>query len=358
MDQLKLIRYSSHLKGIDLDHFMQLTDDKDFMQFGIRKEKDRQRLSVCAKSMRSTSFSSKDIHKIVQENLTIPLTPISDGLHLSITPSLVDDSDSTSSSSSDYGYSSRDSEEQQERTWPNSIIKRTFPTHDEKIHRHSLPSLSPPSYRDSINDKPRRHSFTEGCVHSIDEIKEKLPKYTCTVQKMGKVEAKVEYETPGNKPRRRVWKDVYLELIGTMLKIYQVKQTNAPSAGGYRYFSTLASYYEPLKYSSLYNLSLANIKAQVAWDYTKKDHVFRITTMDGPQILIKAQSNASVSLWIDKIASGSNIAIDLESRRMPNLDMVQVEPFEGWSSSTRLLYQEYLNEDRRRRNTDSIDALI
>ncbi|KAI7889329.1 uncharacterized protein EV154DRAFT_514796 [Mucor mucedo] len=340
---------------------MQMTEDKDFMQFGICKEKDRRKLSVCARSMRSTSYSSNIHPKAGQENPIVPLTPTSDGLHLSITtPSLIDDSDSISSSSSDYGYSLRYREEEEEggeQAWPNSIIKK--PNHDERVHRHSLPSSSsPPSYRDSIDDKPRRHSYTEGCVRSVNDVKEKLPKYTCTVQKMGKVEAKVEYETPGNKPRRRKWKDVYLELLGTMLKVYQVKPANTPSAGGYPYFATLASYYEPLKYSLLYNLSLANIKAEVAWDYTKKDHVFRIITLDGPQLLIKAQSNASVSLWIDKIASGSNIALDLESRRMPNLDRVQVEPFEGWSSSTRLSYQEYLNEDRRRRNTNSASTIL
>lgn len=359
--QLKLIRYSPHLKGVDLDQFMQMTDDKDFMEYGIRKEKDCRQLSLCAQSIRRTSFSSvsstDDSIRNVQES---PYSPSYDGFHLPIpTPPLADDSSSTSDS--EYYCSLRDSDEREggEQEWPNSIIKRNLPKYDEEYRRHSLPSLSPPSYCDSILDRRRRHSYTEGSIYKDpNEGKEKLPKYTCTVHKMGKAQAKVEYETPGNKPRRRVWKDVYLELVGTMLKVYQVKPTNTPSAGGYRYFSSLASYYEPFKYSSLYNISLANIKAEVAMDYMKKENVFRITTIDGPQILIKVQTNASVSAWIDKLASGSNIAINLESQRMPRFNAVQVEPFTGWSSSTRLQYQGYLNEDRRRRDTDSVDALI
>jgi hypothetical protein len=367
LNQLELYRYSTHLKGVDLDQFMQMTDEKDFKLYGIRKQRDCHRLSQCAQSIRRTSLCSSpssttdellDDDDLPQSPIMSPVnTALDDAFVSQISlPSMVSEEEKCNNSGSE--------EEQQQQAWPNSKIKRKSntnkpPAYAEDRRRYSLPTLTPPEYCDYILDNRRRHSYADG-IRPKDpgEGKEQLPKYSCTVQKFGQGKTKVEFESPGIRPRRRPWRDVHLELQGTMLKIFEMKPTS-PTVGGYRYLTALAPYYsQTYKYTTLYNISLANVKVGVAVDYVKRPNVFRITTENGPQLLIQVQTNACVSSWIEKLSSGCNIAIDLEHQRMPKFNSLQIEPFSGWNSSTRLTYQEYVTEELLRRDTDSIDALI
>ncbi|KAG1077731.1 hypothetical protein G6F42_024654 [Rhizopus arrhizus] len=58
LTQVELLRYSTNLKGIDLNQFMEMTDEKDFKLFGIRKQRDCQKLSQIAQSIRRSSLTS------------------------------------------------------------------------------------------------------------------------------------------------------------------------------------------------------------------------------------------------------------------------------------------------------------
>ncbi|GAA5806865.1 hypothetical protein MFLAVUS_000213 [Mucor flavus] len=326
LNQLQLLRYSSHLKDVDLNQFMQMTNDTDFKNYGIRKERDCQRLLQCAQSIRRTSFSSissTDDSASEESPVMLP-SPI----YVGDTTLLITG----------------------EQKWPNSIIKKSPPAYIDTHRRHSESSLAPPMYDEAQQDS----RFTTKCVrsNSYPHRTEELPNYTCTVQKMGKAKAKIEFKTPGIKPRFRSWREVYLELQGTVLKLYEILP-NTPPIGRYR----LTPFYQPVKYELLFTLSLAHMKAELATDYIKRNHVFRIITLDGPQILIQVQTNASVFGWLDKLASGSNIAVNLEDQRMPRFSTTNVMgPLQGCSSMTRSLYQRFLNEERR--DAGSADALL
>ncbi|KAG2233167.1 hypothetical protein BDF21DRAFT_362000 [Thamnidium elegans] len=345
LNQLQLLRYSSHLKDVNLNQFMQMTNDTDFKNYGIRKERDCQRLSECAQSIGRTSFSSissTDDSASEESPVMLP-SPIYVG---DTTSSLV----KKNSFKSFLSLRKFDEMTKGDQKWPNSIIKQSPPAYIDHHRRHSESSLVPPMYDEAQQD----NSQFSKCVrsNSFHHRTEKLPDYTCTVQKMGKAKAKIEFKAPGIKPRFRPWKDIYLELQGTVLKLYEIVP-NTPPVGRYR----LTPFYQPVKYDLLFTLSLAHMKAELATDYIKRDHVFRIITLDGPQILIQVQTRASVYGWIDKLASGSNIAVNLEDQRMPKFSTANVMgPLQGCSSMTRSLYQRYLNEERR--DAGSADALL
>lgn len=387
LNQLQLYQYSTHLKNVKLDRFMQMTDEKDFARYGIYKAKDCRRLSLCAQSIRRTSLCSSgsstttmdeedgELKECSSAPIVAPSDPETgndvDSSHLLVnTPPLLtsDYVFTTTRENNEETISLRDmvdnqiddEDERVEQQWPNSIIQRLPPKYIEDHRRYSLPSLVPPEYADSILDKRRRHSFVEGLAYkNPGDGEEALPKYTCTVQKMGKAKAKVEFYSPGKRSRRRPWKDVYLELQGTSVKVYEFKDKNR-TFGGYHYLPTLTPFYQqPFKYVLLHTLPLAGAKSELAIDYHKRDHVFRVTCKDGPQILFQVQTNVSASTWIEKLESGSNIAVDLEHQRMPNFSHSIIEPYSGWgSSSTRERYQEYRTEEIRRRRSCSVDALI
>lgn len=95
-----------------------------------------------------------------------------------------------------------------------------------------------------------------------------------------------------------------MELQGTVLNIYEKKNTS-PSLGGYSYLPTMAPFYqESLRYAPLVKISLSNAKVELATDYTKKPNVFRIKTESGPQLLFHVQTSAAVLLWTEKISAG------------------------------------------------------
>ncbi|KAI8090190.1 Pleckstrin homology domain-containing protein [Gilbertella persicaria] len=252
LNQLELVKYSSHLKGIDLSQFMQMTDEKDFQKFGIRKQKDCQKLCSTAQSIRRSSIDSSIF--TTDEEIDYP------------------------------------SEEEVE--WPNSIARPL----EAQPRRLSLPAYSSPA--EEI-DKKRRYSY-----HALEE--EVLPTYSCTLHKLGKAKAKIEYQSPGKRTRRRPWRDVYMELKGTMLRLYEQKDNN----GRYHYLPTLTAYYQQsITYTRLLDLSLAYAKVDHADDYTKRSNVFRIQTASGPQVLFQVQTNAAVSLWIEKIMTGKQVSL-------------------------------------------------
>lgn len=339
LNQVELLRYSTNLKGVDLDQFMQMTDEKDFKLYGIRKQRDCQKLSQIAQSIRRSSLTSSlssfsqsesDDFDNADEGTSF-LTPEfaqqqqqdddDDIPHLSLNDQedTVDDTkiveDVIQKIRSIVAATEEDSTQQ---PWPNSIQgskpKVQFavdPPKYDNSRRFSLPSLNPPEYCEYVLDK-RRNSYAGGShiapKKRNTEGKESLPRYSCSVQKLGKASAKIEFDSPGVRPRRRPWRNVYMELQGTVLKIYEAK-SSSPQLGGYGYLPTMTPYYQQsAKYTPLVNLSLSNAKVETANDYKKKPNVFRITTENGPQILFQVQTYAASLLWIEKISSGKRFS--------------------------------------------------
>ncbi|KAK4512974.1 Oxysterol-binding protein 3 [Mucor velutinosus] len=390
LNQTELLRYSANLKGVDLDQFMQMTDEKDFKLYGIRKQRDCQKLSQIAQYIRSSSLTSSsssfsqpesgDIDNADEDNCF--LTPdFAQQQQDSDIPHLVlDDPEDT-----DYdtkivegviqrirSIAATTEEDDTQQPWPNSIQvskpKVRFATDPPKYdnsRRFSLPSLDPPEYCEYVLDK-RRNSYAAGSNTAPKKRsmkgKETLPRYSCSVQKMGKASAKIEFDLPGVRPRRRPWRDVYMELQGTVLKVYEAKD-NSYALGGYHYLPTMAPYYQQsVRYTPLVNLSLSNAKVEAATDYKKKPNVFRITTENGPQVLFHVQTCAASLLWTEKISSGINIAVDLEYQQMPkfNTTVAFEEPISSNfnHSPTHQSYQGLVLEERQRRDQEAYDVLI
>ncbi|GAN06124.1 hypothetical protein MAM1_0112c05601 [Mucor ambiguus] len=389
LNQVELLRYSANLKGVELEQFMQMTDAKDFKLYGIRKQRDCQKLSQIAQyirrssltsSLSSSSQSESDDNDHADEDSSF-LTPEFAQQQDNDIPYLIlnDPEDTVNDTEIVEGVMQKirsiaatAEEDDTQQPWPNSIqgSKPTIrfavdPPKYDNSRRFSLPSLNPPEYCEYVLDK-RRNSYAGGSntvpkKHS-NEGKEALPKYSCSLQKIGKASAKIEFDVPGVRPRRRPWRDVYMELQGTVLKIYQAKN-NSPSLGGYHYLPTMAPYYQQSAgYTPLVNLSLSNAKVEAASDYKKKPNVFRITTENGPQILFHVQTCAASLLWTEKISSGINIAVDLEYQHMPkfNTSVAFEEPIRRNSnhSLARQAYQRLVLEERRRRDQESYDVLI
>ncbi|KAL7311808.1 hypothetical protein PS15m_009524 [Mucor circinelloides] len=331
LTQVELLRYSTNLKGIDLNQFMEMTDEKDFKLFGIRKQRDCQKLSQIAQSIRRSSltssissFSQSEDEDNEEDSFLTPefAQQQQDGdiPHLALDENedaVVDDLKIVEGVMQKIISIAATTEvDDVQQAWPNSIKGSsprvrfaTDPPKYDNSRRFSLPSLKPPEYYEYILDKRRRNSC-DGSSNTVSnkrtiEGKETLPTYSCSVQKMGKASAKIEFDSPGARPRRRRWRDVYMELQGTVLKIYEAKNPSS-TLGGYHYLPTMAPYYQQsVSYTPLVNLSLSNAKVESAIDYTKKSNVFRITTENGPQILFHVQTRAAVLLWTEKISSGS-----------------------------------------------------
>ncbi|KAI7898630.1 uncharacterized protein BX663DRAFT_524191 [Cokeromyces recurvatus] len=336
---------------------MQMTNEKDFKHVGIHKQRDCIQLSMVAESIRRSSLvSNASSSSQTDDEITVDKPYLlSPPLYATTSLGMMGNNDDISSHSlteddhSDTLLNRMEElhisdDEEMNHKWPNSrissIITRGGEEEEEERSRDRHP-LSPPDYdtimprRSSAPTFPfhhhhqnsiegydqRRSSYSEGTMNEPNRSRrreETLPIYTCTVQKMGYAKAKIECDSPGIKAKRRPWRDVYMELQGTILKIYENKRSSS-SIGGYRYLPTMSPYYnQDIRYTFLVNLSLANAKIDTATDYHKRPHVFRITTKNGPQILFHVQTNAAALLWIEKISAGINISIDLEYQCMPN----------------------------------------
>ncbi|KAI8340149.1 hypothetical protein BC941DRAFT_419523 [Chlamydoabsidia padenii] len=176
----------------------------------------------------------------------------------------------------------------------------------------------PPHYPDDTND----------CRSSLilpreEEGKEDLPAYHCSVYKMATMEIKME-----RGPGRRSWRQVYLELWGTVLRIYPFTW----------FWSSVAK--EPT-----YILSLAGAEAARALDYRKRPFVFRLTSGNGIKLLIQSANLEEMVSWIEHLQSGINISLDLEERPMPKF--LTMPPRRG-PPDTGILGQRMIEVERRR----------
>ncbi|KAG1630982.1 hypothetical protein G6F44_011177 [Rhizopus delemar] len=160
----------------------------------------------------------------------------------------------------------------------------------------------------TITNGSNNKSLTEGEEKPIITCDESLPKYSCSVHKVGIGHIKFEMNSIGKRPWRRPWRHVFMELRGTMLEIYEIK-TYTPL-----YLPSFPSNYQQHhKYVHLISLSLARLQAIGATDYKKRSNVFRIKN-SRVRLLIQVQTAAEMVSWMEKISAGNNIALDLDDR--------------------------------------------
>lgn len=170
---------------------------------------------------------------------------------------------------------------------------------------------------------------------------------------------------PNNDDDRKL----YFELWGTVLRIYRA----SPHGNGYtsllekRLPSRLPlAQWSRYYYQPIHTLSLAGAEAGRAWDYTKRPHVLRLTTAQGPQLLIRLSSHVEMVSWIEHLQAGNvsswltlaidlhfdiaiNISLDLEQRPMPKfMTLPNRASINGSPMTSRALEIERARERRRR----------
>ncbi|KAI9019469.1 hypothetical protein CLU79DRAFT_758952 [Phycomyces nitens] len=179
-----------------------------------------------------------------------------------------------------------------------------------------------------------------------EEGREELPPYKCTVYKIGYVNIKFEKDSPSTKSRWRLWRNLYVELWGTALRIYRSEPSD--SASGLR-LSRLPVLVPWNRYNStpLLTLSLAGAEASRALDYTKKPNVLRLTVSNGPQLLFKQDTTIEMISWIEHLQAAINISLDLEHRPMPKFVTLYVRGSNEPTLAARTIELERAREVRR-----------
>ncbi|KAI9262349.1 hypothetical protein BDA99DRAFT_560191 [Phascolomyces articulosus] len=225
-------------------------------------------------------------------------------------------------------------------------------------HRRSLIVLSspPPDYLDTALMK--RWEKCKSCIIPREEEgREELPPYKCTVYKMGHVYIKRELDSPGVRTRWRSWRKLYVEVWGTILRIYRAPPHGDHHGHRYRLLSRqpLLATRLPLSqwnryyYSPLATISLAGAEAGRAWDYTKRPFSLRLTTAHGPQMLLRLSSHVEMISWIEHLQAAINISLDLEQRPMPKfMTLPSRAALTGSTMNARTLEIERAREQRRR----------
>ncbi|KAI7869406.1 hypothetical protein BDF14DRAFT_1722888 [Spinellus fusiger] len=202
-----------------------------------------------------------------------------------------------------------------------SIVPPPLPSSASTLHAIKSDRRStstPPDYQDTALQKlwERNRSFV---LPREEEGMEVLPDYHCTVSKMGHVNVKREMDAPGVRSRKRGWRKLYLEIWGTLLRVYRASPNGSsslsPSLWNYKAvsFKQWNKYY----YTPIATYSLAGAEATRALDYTKRANSLRFITAHGPQFLLQLPTVSEMSSWVEHLQSAINISLDLEYRPMP-----------------------------------------
>ncbi|KAL1934774.1 hypothetical protein VTP01DRAFT_6956 [Rhizomucor pusillus] len=228
---------------------------------------------------------------------------------------------------------------------PTSTITADNPNRRSMI---VMPMPPPPDYLDTTLMK-RWEKCRSLILPREEEGKEELPPYKCTVYKMGHVHLKREMDAPGVRSRWRVWRKLYVEVWGTILRIYRA----APNGDRHsKYYSRLGRHSKP---APLMTLSLAGAEAGRAWDYTKRPHSLRLTTAHGPQMLLRLPTHVEMISWIEHLQAAINISLDLEHRPMPKFMTLPTRTaLTGRAATPRMLDMERAREQRRREQREML----
>ncbi|KAI7868632.1 hypothetical protein BDF14DRAFT_1880882 [Spinellus fusiger] len=177
-----------------------------------------------------------------------------------------------------------------------------------------------------------------------DEGREELPGYSCTVQKMGYVNIKCEKRCPTIKSRLRPWRKLYVELWGTVLRIYRTDPTTSEMNLS---ISNLFSSRKEVSSEPLMTMSLAGAVASRAFNYTRRPNVLRVTIPEGPQFLFRLQTLPGMVSWIENLQAAINISLDIECRPMPKFVTLGVRGSDEPLLTARTIMIERAREARR-----------
>ncbi|KAI8384585.1 uncharacterized protein BYT42DRAFT_562991 [Radiomyces spectabilis] len=240
-------------------------------------------------------------------NLRIP-RPLSMPIHIMM-DSLHDDDENDQSELASHRNSMATATTVTPATNPNT----TIPLRARPV---SYAAPEPPDYHEMALIK--RWEKCRSCILPREEEgREELPPYQCTVYKMGHVYIKREMDSPGLKTRWRRWRKLYVELWGTILRIYRTAPNEANNnrrlSSRFPFHFRWNRYY----YTPLMTISLAGAEAIRAYDYTKRPNSLRLITAHGPQLLLRLNTGVEMISWVEHLQAAINISLDLEYRPMP-----------------------------------------
>ncbi|KAI8098016.1 uncharacterized protein B0P05DRAFT_461341 [Gilbertella persicaria] len=293
--------------------------DQDFISIGLKEPSDLDLLSSCAKALKAhiAKQTNQHHHLLLRQNLFYELSMLM------------------------------------------TLIRRNKPGSSSRPLSMpiQLPSYTPPpDYTLSIMGK-RLERCQSMIIPREEEGKEELPGYTCTVFKMGYVHVKREFDAPNVKSKWRTWRKLYIELWGTMLRIYRTQPSSSKNNMGYYRWPFRAPYYYYQKYyyTPILTVSLAGAEASRALDYFRRPNVLRLTTQQGPQFLMKLSSHVEMISWIEHLQAAINISLDLEQRPMPKFITIPTRGLATGALDPRSIELERAREQRRR---DQREVLI
>jgi len=218
------------------------------------------------------------------------------------------------------------------RFLPSILKKRRFSLGESRLlrigessWRHSmLARYDPPPYQDLQFESKTCPSYEE------DEP-EQLPKYSCTIQKSGYVTIKHEYISREVKPRTRSWRKHYVDLRGTLIRIYRSGLVDCKGT------------------SPTYEFSMQNVLVRFATNYYKRRNVLRITFSDGQQFLFQLADKDACIAWIESLQAAANISLVLDDWKMPQF--ITLPP-----QRRRMLYGCYADMARHLQQTFANDS--
>lgn len=99
-----------------------------------------------------------------------------------------------------------------------------------------------------------------------------------------------------------------------MLRVYRTAPTKTSSSIDYRnyYRWPLRApyyYYHKYYYTPLFTISLAGAEASRALDYFRRPNALRLTTQQGPQLLLRLSSHVEMISWIEHLQAGKFLLV-------------------------------------------------
>ncbi|PHZ13410.1 PH domain-like protein [Rhizopus microsporus ATCC 52813] len=356
--------------GIDLGRYLLMKDPKDFISIGIRDPGDLDILITCSKALaahivhkRMTSEETiveeeeEDLHSCKSSHTMNTNSGGTDDIYItSCRPSIVKRAIDAYNHSSSSTIIPTVQSNTSSGAMIGTVRYRQQSTNKQNTSRPlSMPVLlpshtPPPDYYFDMTFSKRLERCKSMIFPREEEGKEELPPYTCTVYKMGYVHIKKEFDAPDVRTKWRVWRKLYVELWGTVLRVYRT----APPKDKVDYYYTFGPlkapyyYYHKYYYTPILTLSLAGAEASRALDYLKRPNVLRLTTQEGPQLLLRLSSHVEMISWVEHLQAAINISLDLEDRPMPKFITLPIRSLTSGTLDSRTIELERAREQRRR----------
>ncbi|GAA6102245.1 spectrin family protein isoform X2 [Tachysurus ichikawai] len=182
--------------------------------------------------------------------------------------------------------------------------------------------------QDSGLDTASRHEPSGTLPSRVDAATEAMEGILCR---------KHEMESQGKKAANRSWQNVYCVLRKGSLGFYK---DNKSASNGIPYHGEVP-------------ISLNEATCEIALDYKKRKHVFKLKLGDGKEFLFQAKDEAEMSSWIRSIHSSMPASNDDDMSPAPPLTramtMPPMSPSEGEGGGVTMRNKEGKEKDREKR---------